>query len=106
MKNDGTTAPLFTLPSLEHGQPLLRHDHGTALAFHMGKHNKAAEQQGFVMDRPWGQDGPASLVPVCCPDATWHLSNVGSSAGQAASGLYLATTTKQAAESADWRQGA
>lgn len=37
-------------------------------------------------------------MPVGCPGATRRLS------GQAASGLYLATATNPAAESADWRQ--
>ena len=58
MKYDGTTAPLLTPPNSGHRQPLPWRDHGTALAFHMGKYNKAVEQQGFVVDHPVG-DGMA-----------------------------------------------
>lgn len=102
MKYDVTMAPLFTSPNSEHRQPLLRHDHGTAPAFHRGKWGEAVEQQGFAMDLPVGKGRP------CLPHARPHAAQfVSRGLGQGRQpGLYLATATKQAAESADWRQGA
>lgn len=109
-KYDGTTAPLFTPTSppqfgAQAASPAAKPQHRTHVS---GGENKIRESSGRDLSGTiphWGWDALASLMPVCCPDATRHLSDAGSPAGQAASGLYLATATKQAAESADWRQG-
>lgn len=110
-KYDGTTAPLFTPTSpppqfgAQAASSAAKPQHRTHVS---GGENTIRESRGRDLSGTiphWGWDALASLMPVCCPDATRHLSDAGSPAGQAAGGLYLATATKQAAESADWRQG-
>lgn len=97
-------APLFTSPKSEHRRPLLRHNHGPAPAFRVGEWERQRSGWGLPRTVPLGTGRPC--LPPSCPIAISVLHSVCRRAPAGQPGLYLATATKQAAASADWRQGA